>query len=472
MITEIVMMLAIALGGAAFSRMLRISSIWFGFAASLVAAMALRGVTFVLLYPIGLQIYSKWVFAALSFAAFVWVFIRERKQLLPLLWLPLGAAVATIIATRVIGFSRLGHSDSRWILIVVHVMQQGDSLGILDDSNVFKRGLIFPLMLALGDSREFLTSLTPYAYAALVSAGIGIATLVLKGYSRRTLWLASLPVVLALYTSTMWLRATFLLNSHLFMGLLITVALLVTIKAMQAGKLDRGDFWLLVLTSFSFGMVRSEGLLINLVILLPLLSTKLLTRAQILWLLITASVSFSIWIAFYNSYILQATHLPWLALMAVLVAGSALPALKWFDWLRARSFTIAIWLLAAVLAGLTIFFSESMLRGWRAIWANLGVGHGLWGAAPFILVLGILFGIGKSISAEHRLLVKVSALLLLTFLAAKTLDDAAIGEPGLGRVGWGDSLNRMWIHVIVVFAITAILGIASRLQPDVKGEIV
>lgn len=470
MTLEIIMMLAIALGGIAVARLLRIDSIWLAFPAGLIGTMAIRGISFTVMYPLGLQLQSKWVFAGICFTLFVWMLIRDRQSIAKHLLLPVGMAALAIVATRVIGLQNLGHSDSKWILIVTRVMQQGDDLSILSDSNVFKRGLIFPLMVALGDQSEFLTSLTPYAYAALMSAGVALAILLLTKYSRRTVLLSVVPLLAVLYTTTMWWRAMFYLNSHLYMGILIAVVALVSLMAIRRGRLEKNEFVLLLMSAYAFGMVRSEGILINLIILLPLLSQPWINRVQMLWLLTVPAVSFTTWITFYDNYILKATHLPWFVVLMALILVFAIPALPWFDWLRQHAMSIGIFALLAVLAVLTVLFPTSMLKGWYSQYVNLVETRGLWGSLFIVLALIFAFTLSKHYTLEHRILLKVSALMFLAFLASKTLDDAAVGKPGLGRIGWADSLNRMWIHIVVILVVTAMASLANKLQPEIASE--
>jgi hypothetical protein len=471
MITELVMMLAIVLGGIAIARFLKIESIWLAFPAGLIGTMVLRGVSFTLMYPLGMQLASKWVFVALALGLFAWVAWRDRASLLNYLWLPTAMGALAVFATRVVGILHTGHSDSRWILIVVRVMQQGDSLDILSDSNVFKRGLIFPLMTAMGATKEFLTSLTPYSYAALISLGVALLQLLLKGYSKRAIWYSVVPMLAVLFSTTMWWRAIFYVNSHLFMGILIATVLVVSLMAIRRGSLLNTEFALLLMSSYSFGMVRSEGILISLMVLLPLFSQHWLKRTQLIALLIAPAVSLTAWVTFYDNYILQATRLPWFGFLIVLCLVSVVPALKWFDWLRQRAIGIGIWALVAVLTILSILFPISMFTGWYAQFINLVGTKGLWGYLFVVLAIFFIVGISKHYSLEHKIMLRMSGLLFLAFLASKTLDDAALGKPGLGRIGWADSLNRMWIHIVVILAVTAIASLANKFEPQVaKGR--
>ena len=49
------------------------------------------------------------------------------------------------------------------------------------------------------------------------------------------------------------------------------------------------------------------------------------------------------------------------------------------------------------------------------------------------------------------------------------VDGGQFGSPTLGRVGWDDSLNRMWFHFIGLFIVTAVVGVAQVLTSKFVG---
>jgi len=99
------------------------------------------------------------------------------------------------------------------------------------------------------------------------------------------------------------------------------------------------------------------------------------------------------------------------------------------------------------------------------IWAqtqNLFLGAGFWGTF-FVALVPTLIAIGrKSMSGGYQNLLTISLLMALGSVVAKLMDGGLFGDPTLGRTGWTDSLNRMWLHVFGIFLVTAIVGLAER----------
>jgi hypothetical protein len=58
--------------------------------------------------------------------------------------------------------------------------------------------------------------------------------------------------------------------------------------------------------------------------------------------------------------------------------------------------------------------------------------------------------------------------LVLGSIVAKLLDGGLFGDPTLGRLGWTDSLNRMWLHSFGIFIITLVIGFAQSISQKAK----
>jgi hypothetical protein len=62
--------------------------------------------------------------------------------------------------------------------------------------------------------------------------------------------------------------------------------------------------------------------------------------------------------------------------------------------------------------------------------------------------------------------VLITASLVLGSLIAKMLDGGQFGHPTLGRLGWSDSLNRMWIQSFGIFLVAAVVAMVQSIwQP-------
>jgi len=76
----------------------------------------------------------------------------------------------------------------------------------------------------------------------------------------------------------------------------------------------------------------------------------------------------------------------------------------------------------------------------------------------------ILLGLRKlkQMSPEHRTLLWISGALVLGSLIVKMLDGGQFGHPTLGRTGWSDSLNRMWLQSFAIFLVAALVGLVQN----------
>jgi TRAP-type uncharacterized transport system fused permease subunit len=153
---------------------------------------------------------------------------------------------------------------------------------------------------------------------------------------------------------------------------------------------------------------------------------------------------------------------------AIFVALGCAPAIKWFDWLRHRLVPIGLVLMPLVLIAAEVRYPGDLKKGNHAIFANIFLGDGYWGFG--LLALWILIAVFsarklRNLTSEHRTLLAISALLILGSLVAKLLDGGQFGHPTLGRMGWSDSLNRMWIQSFGIFVVTAVVATVQSLWP-------
>jgi hypothetical protein len=139
-----------------------------------------------------------------------------------------------------------------------------------------------------------------------------------------------------------------------------------------------------------------------------------------------------------------------------------LPALKWFDFIRTRAVWIAIIGLGVIFVAAEILFTKQLHKGTQALYDNLLGGSGRWGWAFVGLVLMFALGKFSRLTSEHKTLVLITISLVLGSLFAKLLDGGQFGHPTLGRTGWSDSLNRMWLQSFAIFLITGVVGLVQN----------
>jgi hypothetical protein len=145
------------------------------------------------------------------------------------------------------------------------------------------------------------------------------------------------------------------------------------------------------------------------------------------------------------------------------LGGSVALALPWFDPLRRNLNRIATWLAIAFIITVSVWFNLALIPGLASLWQNLGPeNQGMWGLfllafIPLVALIG-----WKQTSESYRVLLTTSLLLIFTTLASKVLDGAQVLEISLGRSGWTDSVNRMWIHSFGIFFVTVLVGMFER----------
>jgi hypothetical protein len=197
-------------------------------------------------------------------------------------------------------------------------------------------------------------------------------------------------------------------------------------------------------------------------IVLPLLAQPWIRRREIIWIISSGTFGLAMWLSTFHSYIIHATHLPWFVFMAIMVSLGMLPALKIFDWVRTRIMPIALIAMGVVFIGAEVVFHSALRKGNQALYDNLIGGSGRWGWFFPALVVCLLLGWVKLATPEHKTLIYITTALVLGSLIAKMVDGGQFGHPTLGRTGWSDSLNRMWLQSFAIFLVTALVGLVQN----------
>lgn len=466
MLTEILVLSLIAVGGVSGAWLLGARNTWLAIASGLAVVVVLRNLSFSALNLIHLRQFSATTFFLLLAALSLLAAWRARVGL----WRPISLSIAFVIpavlSTRWLGFLGTSHGDSLWILSFSHLIQNNGSMEILDGHTSIKRGFAYPLLLALGPKEQYLSALTPYLFAALACGVVWLATSLLVNFKWQQVALISALLLLATFTTVMPLRAIYYVNGHTLAAIGMTLATGATVLAIKEKSLSMQNLIIGCLGAFTVSSSRVEGIAMAALILLPLIASRFINRWQIIALVSSATVSLGVWLATYHSYIIHSTHLPWIVFDAILVGLGCLPALRWLDWLRHRLVGIALVAMPLVIVLAEIRFSKDLAKGNRSLFANLFLGQGFWGfglAAVLILIAIFSFKRWSKFTSEHKTLLVITVSLVLGSLIAKMLDGGQFGHPTLGRLGWSDSLNRMWIQSFGIFLVTALVAIVQSI---------
>jgi hypothetical protein len=444
---------------------------WLAIPVGVVIAVFIRNLSFATLNLFGLRQFASVTFFVILAAVVLVAAWRARIGLWRPIALSLGFTVAAVLSTRWLGFMGVSHGDSLWILSFSHLIENNGSMEILNGHTSIKRGFAYPLLLALGPTSQYLSGLTPYLFAALACAVIWLVTTLLANHEWRQIVLVGALLALATFTAVMPLRAIYYVNGHTLAAIGMVLATGVTVLAVRDAALNTTSLIVAALGIFTVSSARPEGIALAALIALPLIASRFISRWQIITLISSATVSLGVWLATYHSYIINSTGLPWPVFNAILVGLGCLPALKWFDWLRHKLVPIGLVAMPAVLVFAQVRYASDLAKGNRSIFANLILGEGYWGWG-LVLVWAIIaiFSAQRwsNLRSEHRTLVAITASLILGSLIAKLLDGGQFGHPTLGRVGWSDSLNRMWLQSFGIFVVTAVVAVVQTIWPQGK----
>ena len=392
----------------------------------------------------------------------------RRKKFVVAAGMGVGIAVVSAALTRLIGLRGIEHSDSLWILALSDHFQADGDPTILGGRTAIKRGFSYPLMLALGPEGESLTGFTPYLYFAMMAA---IAWVFIRLIPQPRWWLVVTMVTAAtaiVFSVVMPWRAVFYVNGHTLTALGVTVAaggaaLMIREKTVRPALLMAMVFGLAAI-----GTTRPEGVAFSALIAFGFISARWLrSRKRYRWAvrLVTAAVllPFASWMWVYDSYLTRSFRFePWEFFVVALIL-TFMSGLEIFDWFRERMPHFALAALVLALVAAAVLFGEGLLPGLSAQWTNLGEARGHWGfyllaVIPLLIITG-----WRNTSREYRVLAYMTLSFLLVTFATKLLDVGLnTGTPDLGRVGWSDSMNRMWLHSFGIFIITAIVGLVQR----------
>ena len=387
--------------------------------------------------------------------------LRERSYWV---WMAAGALVAALgpLLTRGLGLRGIPHSDSLWILTLSDLMQRSGDLEIVGGRTAIKRGFSFPMLLSLGPEGQFLSGLIVVIFIALVLAIFwSVQQLAPQLNQRQWLWIL-LPIALVLVTSPIIWRAVLYINGHTLTAIGVTIATAAVAISVRDQALTRQNLLLIALGLALISTTRPEGVAFAALIAAPLISRRWISRWDVRMIAGSALISFGIWMYVYDGYIPNLIRLYDERFPVAMLLGSFLVGLKIFDFLRFRLVPLAFIGMGSLLSLILALNFSNLLDDIWAQTQNIFLGAGFWGTF-FVALLPTLIAIGrKGLSSEYGVLLTIVAATALGSFVAKLMDGGLFGDPTLGREGWTDSLNRMWIHLFGIFLITAIVGLAER----------
>lgn len=458
---ELLIFSAIFAGGVAIAFILGVSNTWDLIVSGFGVAIALRVLSSLSLWAIGYHgngLETWLALLALGVLALLIVRGRSSTQAIRPVFLGIGLSLTALTSKYVFGFGEMEHSDSVSVLRLAIISIQGEPQIEEHIASSYKRGIAYPLMLSLGPEGRILGGFTPLIFIMTVLLFVRITALIVAKEERNRSLILSLIAVAALMISTPIIRVSaFYLNGHTLLGFGVLVMILGYILLRQ-GTNYRPSLALL----FGVGGIitvtsRSEGILFASIVLSFVASEinfdSRRSRVGIASLMLAISWSLPFWISSAGSEMLSRVGIPLWSIWLLPALAIPLLFLPLLDEIRKR--------LPLVIGGLLIGYFLKLLWDSRDPLAllspqisNLVFGEGGWAALPGLLaILSIAVLLGKN--AEEKKLIAIGALLFIGTFLAKTLDGG-----GFGRSGFYDSVNRMMLQSVWVFAIV----VASKLS--------
>lgn len=424
---------------------------------------------------------SAWSFGALSLLQELWwgasltlaivggVWALWRARRAYLLGLS-GFAVLTVMSVSIkylLAWGERHHRDSTSVVETALMIFQAE-VSPLEWPPSVKRGLSFPLLLALGPDERLLAAATPLVFLSLITLVAWLASTVMAGRVP-VRWQVTGGVLVGAFSLTVPIFRVALtyLNSHVLMALGLLMMVAGLLLANRRGGLGPDTMGLLAVGAVVATTARVEGIVSVAVLLAYLVSApwlRTLTDRVSSWAVISLSgVTLAWWMEAVDTGIPESYGLTTLTLVTGVFVAGAVAVIPLFDKIRWVVFPLVV----AVIGGLLLripLFSGDPLQTVMAQFNNVVRGYGGWGVAALALGVSLVLLGWRARSRDYRTLAVFSVVFIFVTLFSKLFDGDGFGGGGLGRDGFYDSVNRMWLHTLGIVATTMVVGYAEFLR--------
>lgn len=353
------------------------------------------------------------------------------------------------------------HTDSFRYLMTGSLIYSGNYDAV--SLNLIKlRLLSVPLIHAPANysGEYYLRSAVPLLAVSTVAVFVWLCREGLRDkLNQRQVALFSTAGVLLLTTNNRFVWNAFYINGHLFVAVLLMLIAGCCWLLVRGTNVPRCALLTLTLLAIpALVVTRPEGLLVAGLALLPALVSESIPWRQRAIILLTLGISILVWEGFsVFAYIKRGTDIPFSAsglLGLGILAVITVPLLAWRRLDKPLRYfpivvEIALWAALIIAAVREPFILRQSLL---VTVENVVYNAGSWGCS--LIVLGVIFlGIIVLTNYSDRIFLRfpVTTFIPFSFLLAYLRDNPY-------RVGNGDSLNRMFIHIVplaILFIITA-----------------
>lgn len=385
-----------------------------------------------------------------------------------LLW-GAGALVVVVVVWGTVtlgGYVSVTGDSLRYVVVAGLLDRFGDlsvgQLGTLWE----KRGLATGALhgLAAGD-RSFLAGLTPLFAISVLAILWSAIQQSGRAVDRRIALAVGIGALLLLATIERFLFHALYLNSHMLVAAWLLLLQLQVLRMLRSRSLPWGGVVAVLLLSTSIIVARPEGPLLVGLVLLPALVTRDVTVATRRWLALAIALPSIAWpgLGLGAERLAQGEPLRTSVLglvglgVVALVLAAAMPLVDRIPRPRATLLWLhgLVW---GVLALSAVRDPGILYYSARATFRNISFAGG-WGSALLIIALLLVVAFAVVTWPGNRPL----AFTLMTFVPLGMM--LAYLRDGSFRVGPGDSLNRMLMHLLPIAILALATSAFGELRP-------
>lgn len=327
-----------------------------------------------------------------------------------------------------------------------------------------KRGLAYPLMLALGPDERMLSAVTPLIFFSLLVLSWWLAREFLRGrVPLRWQMVAGVAVLAFSLTVPIFRVSLTYLNSHTLMALALLAMVAGYFLSEREGRVTPETATLMVVGSLIGSTARVEGIVFVAVVLAAIVSGKSVTgktgRFGVFSAVAISGSSLAWWLHLIGSDVPDQFGVDALFVALATTTAAAIAVVPLLDKVRWLFFPLA----AAIIAGVIISVSLSAsnpLDPFMGLFNNVVRGYGGWGVAASALGASLLLLGWRARSWQYRKLASLLVLTIFAALFAKLFDGGEFGG-GFGRDSFYDSANRMWLHTLGIAISAMVIGFAE-----------
>lgn len=470
LLTELLTLAVIGLSGVAGGLALGWRNPFLLAAAAVAVSGVVRVITTLAAWSFGqysLMTEAWWVASsALAAVGVVLIALKFRKEGGVALLAFGGLALAALATKYVFAIGERHHRDSVSAVETALLLFQGEL-----DPTVWgpeeKRGLAFPLMLALGPDGRLLSAVTPLIFLSLLLAVVWLGREMTRETvpTRWFLWSVAIVGVFSLTVPIFRVSLTYL-NAHVLMALGVLLIVAGGLLANRHGRFDLPTAGLVSIGVITATTARVEGIVTVGVLLAWLASMTWLStwrdRGFLFLPIALSGVVLSWWLGASGSEVPDSFGVSALLVAGVTIVGAALVVSPLVDRVRFLLFPLLLVGIVVLLARVLVV-AEDPLAELMSQFNNVVLGYGGWGVAAASLGVSLILLGWKSRSGEYHLLATLSVTLIMTVPFAKMFEFSGL-VGGFGRDGFYDSVNRMWLHTLGVVAVTMVVGFAEFLR--------